>query len=365
MFGKVGAVVDRSRPCHFGPFSALIASAAGAAGEGVRRQTTDVLVPTVNNTNAAGNGCGSALRRRGAGPAWRRVIRSILRHMSIAGGDGGHPALWRRGAVPARARRRRGRGAGAEGGGGGPGRHPGARRGETAARQLPCSFHTARVCPCSCGGQASRRMLLPAPPQGPRGRKEKKRIRLWAWIEEAGGAGRPSKRAMPHQLPRGRMLAPRDIRRRALPSNRLVLLLTSPAPAPACPQVVEDTGEVQPAGRMGGLLGAFNVATFKTSEGGLAGACRVHARCGAAALGNRIVPRYLHGLSACPPCPPSRCWRSLFTCLCVKLTAMMRSETPRPTHEKNRCSLPQTTTMLRSGTASSRKTSGPSSRPKS
>lgn len=37
-------------------------------------------------------------------------------------------------------------------------------------------------------------------------------------------------------------------------------------PAPATEQVVEDKGETQQAGRMGDLLGQFNVATFKTSE---------------------------------------------------------------------------------------------------
>ncbi|PSC73016.1 CHROMATIN REMODELING 5 [Micractinium conductrix] len=42
-------------------------------------------------------------------------------------------------------------------------------------------------------------------------------------------------------------------------------------------EVVEDTGEVQPAGRMGGLLGAFNVATFKTNDDD-------------AAFWNRLIP---------------------------------------------------------------------------
>lgn len=45
------------------------------------------------------------------------------------------------------------------------------------------------------------------------------------------------------------------------------------------PQVVQDTGEQGTAGRMGALLGQFNVATFRTSEDD-------------AAFWNRLIPEH-------------------------------------------------------------------------
>lgn len=67
-------------------------------------------------------------------------------------------------------------------------------------------------------------------------------------------------RAGPNAIPPSASLTPPPLPPpRSIPSHHH-------HPAPATEQVVEDKGETQQAGRMGDLLGQFNVATFKTSE---------------------------------------------------------------------------------------------------